>query len=362
VLSSTFWKGKKVLITGHTGFKGSWLCLWLHAMGADVTGYALNPKGTPNLYTAARVGEICRSVIADIRDLETLRKTLVEVEPDIVIHMAAQPLVRYSYQNPAETFEINTLGTVYLLDAVRQAVLDGSSIRAVLNVTTDKCYENLEWSWGYRENDRLGGHDPYSNSKACSELVASSYRNSFFPEENYQDHRLSLATARAGNVIGGGDWSEDRIIPDCVRALFGGDPLLIRNPAATRPWQHVLEPLSGYLLLAQRMVEQGREFSQAWNFGPSDESVRDVEWLVKRIEQLWGKSNFYELDGGSHPHEASNLRLDSSKAKLKLGWQSRWDVGTALEHTVDWYKAYESKQDMQKVCMEQIQKYMLTGA
>ncbi|MBT2290156.1 CDP-glucose 4,6-dehydratase [Paenibacillus albidus] len=357
MLSSEFWKGKKVMITGHTGFKGSWLCLWLHALGAEVTGYGLEPKSTPNLFTVAGVGELCRSVIADIRDQGTLLQTLLEAQPEVIIHMAAQPLVRYSYQNPAETYEVNVMGTVYLLDAVRIAAAQDVHVRALLNVTTDKCYENQEWDWGYREDDQLGGYDPYSNSKACSELVTASYRSSYFNPDDYLSHGLCVATARAGNVIGGGDWSEDRIIPDCMRALHSGNKLLIRNPSATRPWQHVLEPLCGYLLLTQSMVQHGVEFSAAWNFGPSDENERDVEWLVWKIAELWGKDDFYELHSGPKPHEATNLRLDSSKARRKLGWFPKWNVERGLKHTIQWYQAYQRQDDMRRLCLEQLNAY-----
>ncbi|BBI32705.1 CDP-glucose 4,6-dehydratase [Cohnella abietis] len=357
-----FWSKKKVLLTGHTGFKGSWLSLWLQVMGANVTGYALQPASAPSLYALSGLEHSIRSVIADIRDRESLLRTIQDTQPDVIIHMAAQPLVRYSYLNPVETFEVNVLGTVNLLDAVRTAVAEGVHIQAVLNITTDKCYENQEWTWGYRENDRLGGFDPYSNSKACAELATSMFRDSYFNPKDYASHGLSIATARAGNVIGGGDWSEDRIIPDCIRALMEGNKLPIRNPVATRPWQHVLEPLQGYLLLVEQMVERGTKFGEAWNFGPNDDGVKSVEWLVKKIGTLWGVNDFYELAEGSNPHEATNLSLDSSKARRALGWQPIWSVERALEKTVEWFQAYQQQSDMKAVCLEQLEAYTLAGA
>lgn len=336
--------------------------MWLQAMGADVTGYALQPACEPNLFTLCGLDHSIRSITGDIGDRASLLRTIQDTKPEVIIHMAAQPLVRYSYQNPVETFNVNVLGTVHLLDAVRMAIATGVNIKAVLNVTTDKCYENREWSWGYREIDRLGGFDPYSSSKACAELVTASFRNSYFNPEFYASHGLSIATARAGNVIGGGDWSEDRIIPDCMRALLSGSKLRIRNPAATRPWHHVLEPLQGYLLLAERMVEQGAEFAEAWNFGPLEEGVRSVEWLVRTIGTLWGENYFYELEEGGGPHEAVNLKLDSSKARHKLGWQSNWKVEKAVEKTVEWFQSYYKQADMKKVCLDQLEEYSLADA
>lgn len=363
MLSQSFWNGKKVLITGHTGFKGSWLILWLNALGAKITGYSLQAVKGPNLFDLARVGDLCSSVFADIRDQSALLRTIQEAEPEVIIHMAAQPLVRYSYANPVETFEVNTLGTVYLLNAVRIAKASGVNIRAVLNITTDKCYENREWAWGYRENDRLGGYDPYSNSKACAELVTSAFRTSYFHPGRYDNHRLSLATARAGNVIGGGDWSEDRIMPDCIRALLTGSRLSIRHPTANRPWQYVLEPLQGYMLLAQKMVEQGAEYARAWNFGPNDENVKDVKWLVTTLGTLWGETSFYHIaSDDAAVHEASSLRLDSSSAKRDLGWQPKWHVEQALARTVEWFKAYERQDDMRSISLKQIEAYEATGA
>ncbi|WP_245596045.1 CDP-glucose 4,6-dehydratase [Paenibacillus taiwanensis] len=357
-----FWSKKKVLLTGHTGFKGSWLSLWLQALGAEVTGYALQPAGEPNLFSLCGLDRTIRSVTADIRDRETLLQTIKDTQPEVIIHMAAQPLVRYSYLNPVATYEVNVLGTANLFDAVRTALVEGASIKAVLNVTTDKCYENQEWTWGYREIDRLGGYDPYSSSKACAELVTSSFRNSYFHVNDYASHGLSIATARAGNVIGGGDWSQDRIIPDCMRALLSGSKLTIRNPSATRPWQHVLEPLRGYLLLAQKMVECGAEFGEAWNFGPNEDGIKSVKWLVKAIGKLWGDHHFYELAEGDSLHEAVNLSLDSAKARRFLGWQPVWGVEQALEKTVEWFQAYYKQADMKAVCMKELEAFTLAAA
>ena len=276
-IDADFWRGRRVFLTGHTGFKGGWLALWLQRLGADVTGYALDPPTTPSLFAVARVGAGMRSIINDIRDAETLAQAMREAQPEIVIHMAAQPLVRYSYQAPVETYATNVMGTVHLLEAVRQT----DSVRAVVNVTSDKCYENREWVWGYRENEPMGGYDPYSNSKGCAELVTAAYRNSYFNPAQYSQHGVALASARAGNVIGGGDWAEDRLIPDILRAIAAGEAVNIRSPHAIRPWQHVLEPLSGYLLLAQRLIEDGPAHAEGWNFGPSEEDARPVQWIVE---------------------------------------------------------------------------------
>lgn len=281
---ANFWEGKRVLLTGHTGFKGGWLSLWLQSLGANVTGYALLPPTQPSLYEVARVGDGMYSHIADIRDLDRLVAVMRETRPEIVIHMAAQPLVRYSYVNPVETYATNVMGTVNLLEAVRQV----GGVRVVVNVTSDKCYENREWIWGYREHDPMGGYDPYSSSKGCAELVAAAYRNSFFNPEAFGTHGVALASVRAGNVIGGGDWAEDRLIPDFMRAIMAGRAVVIRSPHAIRPWQHVLEPLSGYLLLAQHLWTDGPAFAEGWNFGPVDEDAKPVEWIVEQLTGLWG--------------------------------------------------------------------------
>ncbi|MDF2472489.1 MAG: CDP-glucose 4,6-dehydratase [Anaerocolumna sp.] len=358
MIDKAFWQGKKIFLTGHTGFKGSWLCIWLHSLGANVTGYALTPPTKPNLFEICNVQHLITSVIGDVRDYAKLEQTLQQAQPDIVIHMAAQPLVRDSYKNPVDTYAINVMGTVHLLEAVRHC----KSVKAIVNVTTDKCYENKEWVWGYRENEPMGGYDPYSNSKGCSELVTASYRNSFFNPTEYQKHGVGLASARAGNVIGGGDWAAERLIPDCIDALLHDSKVIIRNPFAIRPWQHVLEPLSGYLLLAQRLYEDGACFSEGWNFGPNDHDAKPVEWIVQKICEEWGKNAAYEIDKSIQPHEAHYLKLDCSKAKSKLNWQPRWDLQCTLGKIVEWVRAYEEKSNMREVCLKQIEAYMRTVA
>ena len=343
-----FWRGRRVLLTGHTGFKGSWLSLWLQAMGAQVCGLALDPPTDPSLFVVARVAEGMDSRIADIRDLASVQAVMQAAQPEIVIHMAAQPLVRLSYQQPVETYATNVMGTIHVLEAARQT----SSVRAIVNVTTDKCYENREWVWGYREDEPMGGHDPYSNSKGCAELVSSAYRKSFL-----KDAGIAMATARAGNVIGGGDWAADRLLPDILRALQDGEPVTIRNPHATRPWQHVLEPLSGYLLLAQRLVEQGQEHAEGWNFGPRDEDARPVQWIVERMCAQWGAEAGWALQPGTHPHEANFLKLDISKARQRLQWSPRWSLETALSRIIEWHQAWISGRDMHALCLAQISQY-----
>lgn len=349
-----FWQGKKVFITGHTGFKGSWLCLWLNLLGAEVTGYALQPPTQPSLFELCRIDQVVTSIIGDVRDCDVLTNAMLMAAPEIVIHMAAQPLVRKSYENPVETYAINVMGTVNLFEAVRQC----SSVKAVVNITTDKCYENKEWLWGYRENEQLGGYDPYSNSKACSELVTAGYRSSFFNPQEYHKHRVAIASARAGNVIGGGDWAMDRLIPDCIQALINNKKIIIRNPHAVRPWQHVLEPLGGYLLLARNLYEHGSIFAEGWNFGPDDNDAKSVEWIVRKMCTLWGNEASYEVDNGQQPHEAHYLKLDCSKAKVKLGWQSILTLEQTLYNIIQWVHAYQRKRDMRAVCLQQIQEYM----
>ncbi|QVW34102.1 CDP-glucose 4,6-dehydratase [Geobacter sulfurreducens] len=348
-----FWKGRKVFITGNTGFKGTWLCIWLNALGADVTGYALDPPTEPNLFDLSGIGRRITSLRGDVRDLEYLSRSVRDASPEIVFHMAAQPLVRDSYLDPVTTYATNVIGTVNLLEAVRKA----SGIRVVLNVTTDKCYENREWIWGYRENEPMGGYDPYSNSKACSELVTSAYRSSFFNPDGYCSHGVALASARAGNVIGGGDWARDRLVPDIIRALEANEKVQIRNPHAIRPWQHVLEPLFGYLLLAQRLWEDGPSYVGGWNFGPYDEDARSVEWIVKEICGKWGTSAGYEVAAGEHPHEARFLKLDCTKARVELGWRPRWNLEKSLERVVSWAMAHKSGEDLYRVCLDQIEEY-----
>lgn len=353
VMNPAFWQGKRVLLTGHTGFKGSWLSLWLQSMGTNVIGYALAPPTSPSLFDVARVEQGMTSIIGDIRDLTHLRTVFAEYQPEIVIHMAAQALVRYSYVVPVETYSTNVMGTVNLLEAVRGA----TSVKAVVNVTSDKCYENREWTWGYRENEAMGGFDPYSNSKGCAELVTAAYRNSFFHPKKYQTHGVAIASGRAGNVIGGGDWAEDRLIPDMMRAITQGQPVCIRNPDSIRPWQHVLEPLSGYLLLAQKLYEEGPSFAEGWNFGPNDDDAKPVQWIMDKLTNTWGEGASWQLDGGDHPHEAHYLKLDCSKAKARLHWQPRWKLATAIDKICTWHKAHLAGANMQTMCRHQIQQY-----
>lgn len=353
VLFNNFYNGRKVLITGHTGFKGSWLSILLKWLGADVYGYALKPNTNPSLYELAHIDQLVKSTIGDMRDYNLLRETLNRVQPEVLIHMAAQPLVKESYKNPRETYEINVMGTVNLLDILREI----RSVRSILNITTDKCYENKEWHWGYRENEPLCGYDPYSNSKSCSELVTSSYRNSFFNPKDHSIHGVALASARAGNVIGGGDWADDRLIPDFFRSIMKVETLKIRNPYAIRPWQHVLEPLSGYLTLSEKLYNEGPSYGEGWNFGPQDDDARNVEWITKRICELWGDNAAFEVDNKPQPHEANYLRLDCTKAKCLLGWNALWNIETTLRMVVDWYKAYQNNADMRQVCISQIERY-----
>jgi len=356
-MSPEFWPGKRVFLTGHTGFKGSWLSLWLQQLGADVTGYALSPPTNPSLFEVARVGEGMRSIIADIRDAEALAKAMRDAQPDIVIHMAAQPLVRYSYRAPVETYATNVMGTVHLLEAVRQT----DTVRAVVIVTSDKCYENKEWPWGYRENEPMGGYDPYSNSKGCSELVTAAYRNSYFNPAKHCEHGVAVGSGRAGNVIGGGDWAQDRLIPDILRAIEAGRPVHIRSPHAIRPWQHVLEPLSGYLALAEKLFAEGPAYAEGWNFGPADEDAKPVQWIVERLTQSWGEGASWELDANPQPHEAHYLKLDCSKAKAKLDWHPKWQLSATLAGIVEWQKAMLNRADMKAFTCGQISQYENTG-
>jgi CDP-glucose 4,6-dehydratase len=353
VISKEFWYRKKVLITGHTGFKGSWLSLILHKLGSDIYGYALNQPTNPSLFEEAGIRDLVNSHIGDIRNYENLSRIVQSVRPEIVIHMAAQALVRESYKNPRETYEINVMGTVNLLDVAKKV----DSVRAILNVTTDKCYENKEWHWGYRENEPMGGFDPYSNSKGCSELVTAAYRNSFFNSNKYENHGVALASARAGNVIGGGDWADDRLIPDFIRAISKGEEVKIRSPYAIRPWQHVLEPLSGYLMLAERLYSDGPKYSEAWNFGPDDKDAQSVEWIANTFCNLWGKGASFSIDRDPQPHEANYLKLDCSKAKVELSWTPKWDIVTALESIVAWHKAYLAGENIRDFTLNQIDTY-----
>ena len=352
-VNSEFWKNKSVFLTGHTGFKGGWLALWLSSMGAKVTGYALAPNTTPNLFDMLAIDSLIeQSHIADIRDLATLQKAMSEAKPDIVIHMAAQPLVRYSYANPVETYATNVMGTVHILESTRTI----ESVRATVVVTTDKCYENRERGAGYREDEAMGGFDPYSSSKGCAELVSSAYRQSYFSKS--ANH---LASARAGNVIGGGDWSEDRLIPDAIKAFESGNTFMIRNPLATRPWQHVLEPLSGYLILAQSLFQDGEKFSSAWNFGPKDADNRSVQEVISSLCQQWGPDAKWQQDSSSQPHEAGLLKLDCSKASKQLRWEPKWNLETAIEKIIQWHKAYLAKENMQVITLNQIDQYINTN-
>ena len=350
-VDANFWRGKRVLLTGHTGFKGSWMSLWLQALGAELKGLALEPPTSPSLFNEAYVGRNMDSTIGDIRDYTTVRQVFDAFLPEVVIHMAAQPLVRLSYQDPVMTYATNVMGTVHVLEAARHT----HSVQAVVNVTTDKCYENKEWVWGYREDEPMGGHDPYSNSKGCAELVTSAYRKSFF-----SDAPIAVASARAGNVIGGGDWASDRLVPDILRAFERGEPVTVRSPLATRPWQHVLEPLSGYLTLAQRLYEEGQAFAQGWNFGPHDEDAKPVKWIVERMVADWGQGASWLQDQGVHPHEANYLKLDISKAQNRLMWTPQWTLPTALEKITSWHRAWLARQDIHALCLEQIQQYTQT--
>lgn len=351
-VTPAFWEGKKVFITGHTGFKGSWLVLWLQSMGASVKGFALEPPSVPSLFKEANVNHGMESQVGDIRDLDTICASMKAFNPDILIHMAAQPLVRLSYDEPVQTYATNVMGTVHVLEAARAC----SNLRVIINVTTDKCYENREWEWGYREDEPMGGHDPYSNSKGCSELVTAAYRSSFFNSEN----SAAVATARAGNVIGGGDWAADRLIPDILRAFEQSKPVVIRNPAATRPWQHVLEPLSGYLVLAENLWSQGQQFAQGWNFGPTDEDARPVEWILDRMTDNWGQGASWQLDGTAQPHEARYLKLDISKARLRLKWAPSWHLESTLDHIVSWHREWLNGANTQELCLKEIRSFTAT--
>ena len=351
-MNPAFWRGKRVFLTGHTGFKGTWLSLWLQSLGAEVCGFALTPPTTPALFDAAGAAEGMHSIIGDIRDLDALARAMHGFRPEIVIHMAAQPLVRLSYREPVQTYATNVMGTVHVLEAARQL---GDPVKAIVNVTTDKCYENREWVWGYRENEPMGGHDPYSNSKGCAELVSSAYRQSYFASSD-----TALATARAGNVIGGGDWAEDRLVPDILRAFERGEPVVLRNPHATRPWQHVLEPLSGYLQLAEALVERGQACAEGWNFGPTDTDVQPVQWIVERMARAWGDGAQWRVDGGDHPHEASLLKLDISKANAKLQWQPRWRLEDSLQRIVRWHQAWRAGESARALCLADIQDFQNT--
>lgn len=354
MINPALWRGKRVFVTGHTGFKGSWLSHWLAGMGAEVFGYSLTPETSPNLYHVSSVRDcLTGETIADIRNLEHLQQALQNAKPDIVLHLAAQAIVLKSYQDPVDTFSANVMGTVNLLQAVRSV----ESVRSVVVVTSDKCYENKEWEWGYRENEPMGGYDPYSASKGATELVVSAMRQSFFHPKDYQSHGVSVASVRAGNVIGGGDWADHRLIPDMMRALMSQQPCIIRNPGSIRPWQHVLEPLSGYLKLAEAMGENGADFAEGWNFGPRDGSARPVSWIADRLVALWPGAQPWVRAGEPGPHENVYLKLDISKAGNRLGWFPVWDLSTTLGMIVDWYQSYGKGENISECIASQIRSY-----
>lgn len=348
-VSPEFWKDKRVFLTGHTGFKGSWLSLWLQDMGAIVKGFSLAPLTTPNLFEVAYVAEGMESEIGDIRNLVAVTASMLSFNPDILIHMAAQPLVRLSYVEPVETYATNVMGTIHVLEAARKC----QNLKSIVAITTDKCYENKEWPWGYRENEPMGGHDPYSSSKGCCELLIASYRNSFFNTTETP----ALASVRAGNVIGGGDWSDDRLIPDILKAFEKSEPVVVRNPLSTRPWQHVLEPLSGYLVLAEELYINGDNFAGGWNFGPKDEDCQSVEKILKTMIKTWGTGASWQLDTNSNPHEAGFLKLDCSKAGQQLKWFPKWNLEFTLKSIVNWHKEWMQSSDMKKQCINEIKLY-----
>jgi CDP-glucose 4,6-dehydratase len=353
MLNRSFWQGRRVFVTGHTGFKGSWLSMWLYALGADATGYALDPPTQPNLFEQAKVGARIRSIRGDIRDFSRLKTAIAECRPRVIIHMAAQTVVRRSYEDPIENYSSNVMGTVHVLEAVRQLKLPC----VVVNVTSDKCYANREWIWGYREDEPMGGRDPYSNSKGCAELVNAAYRESYFPPDSFEHHGVALASARAGNVIGGGDWTSDQLVPDLMKAFLAGQSCLIRNPLAIRPWQFVLEPLRGYLMLAERLAEHPTKYASGWNFGPAETDTQPVSSIATKLAQLWGDPASWIHDTGVHPHEDRCLKLDISKAKAYLGWYPLLPLDEALDWIVEWYRAFRAGDDLRKLVQIQIEQY-----
>ena len=350
--SPNFWRGKRVLLTGHTGFKGAWLAIWLTRLGAQVYGFALAPQPKPNLFLLAGLGAGLAHMEGDVCDDQAVKSAVAQAQPQIVLHLAAQALVRRSYAHPLETLATNVMGTARLLDALREA----PDVRAVVVVTTDKCYENRDWEWSYRENDPLGGRDPYSASKAAAEIVTAMYRESFLVARG-----VAVASARAGNVVGGGDWAEDRLVPDCVRAFERGERMMMRNPSAVRPWQHVLEPLAGYLLLAERLCDgdaASKGYTTAFNFGPSVDDVRPVGWVVAEVARLWGPSAAWEIDAGAHPHEAKMLSLDAARARGRLSWWPRLSLAQCLQWTVEWYRAVADGASALVMTEAQIDRYV----
>ncbi|MGA1794850.1 MAG: CDP-glucose 4,6-dehydratase [bacterium] len=353
MISGKFWENRKVLVTGHTGFKGAWLCLCLHCLGAKVTGYALEPPTCPSLFDLTGVKDMVDSHIADVLDAEKLACVVKDSGSEVIIHMAAQALVRDSYKDPVATYATNVMGTINLLEAVRTC----EGVRAVVNVTSDKCYENKEWPWGYRETESLGGYDPYSSSKACSEIVTAAYRRSFFNHGDHFQHRAGVASARAGNVIGGGDWAADRLIPDCIRAFLKKETVSIRSPEAIRPWQFVLSPLYGYLMLAERLYRDGSDYAMAWNFGPDSCDEKPAGWVVQKLFEKLQVADGYMFDKGVHPHESGCLKLDSSLARLRLGWKPVWDLEKTLDAIVEWTVAYQNGDDIKRVCFNQIAEF-----
>jgi CDP-glucose 4,6-dehydratase len=353
LMDDSFWSGKRVFITGHTGFKGGWLSLWLTLKGAAVIGYALQPPTASNFFESCDLESHIRSIDGDVRDFDRLASALKQHQPEIVIHMAAQALVRPSYANPVETYATNVMGTAHLLEAVRHC----AGIKTVLIITSDKCYENREWDWGYREIDPMGGHDPYACSKGCAELITSSFRRSFFPIERYDEHGVSIASARAGNVIGGGDWALDRLVPDIWKATAAGDQVKIRYPHTIRPWQHVLDPLHGYICLMEKMHKDGGQYAEGWNFGPDDANCKPVLSILSEFKNILGDRFNWEHDGGSHPHEAKFLKLDCSKARRRLAWKSKLDLATTIAWTIEWYDGFQRGEDMKRLSENQIKHY-----
>ena len=352
-MENNFWRGKKVIVTGHTGFKGSWLSIWLHDLGAKVIGYSLDPRSDRDNFVLSGIGNKIIDIRGDIRDAERLHKMFEKYQPEIVFHLAAQPIVRFSYEYPKETYETNVMGTLNVLECIRST----KNTKVGIMVTTDKCYENKEQIWGYRETDPFGGYDPYSSSKACAEILISSYRNSFMSPKEYEKHRKSIASVRAGNVIGGGDWAKDRIIPDCIRALETNHPIYIRNPKAVRPWQHVLEPLAGYMLLAEKIYESPIKYAGGWNFGPEYNSFSTVWDVAKRITREYGLGELKDCTNLDDLHEATLLYLDITKAKHELGWKPRMGIEKTIQMTVDWYKKYKTE-PVYDLCIKQIRDYV----